>query len=282
MAYDHAGELPLLVDIFSPVRPASATPTPTPVLLVYHGGALILGDRKLLDPAFDVDNWVGARGWTLLSFDYRLLPDVTLLDINEDILKTEHFVLHKLTDTLTALGKPAVDLSQVAVGGGSAGGYIALQAGHLFRELRVRVVAAMYPMTFAFRSFWAEEHPDSRALAEFIPYDWQGSFWRMAFRSDALPADLPSEQRRLLPALNVSAEYPPTIIVHGTADDSVPMEDSDDVIAALAAAGVEHKYVRVEGRDHAWDLLAPDDNTAQAAWTQIADFVLAHMNVKHQ
>ena len=312
VAYGNAGNQPLLADIYTASTPPNDG-APKPLYLFFHGGCLIFGDRKTFPPVYLIKELVVSRGWTFVSFDYRLLPEATLEDINDDLLAVEQFVLHKLSGELAKLQLPTADLTKVVVSGASAGGYCALQGGHLWKELKPRAVVAAYPMTFTRLDWYAQPHPEARPQAAFLPAvideaaveqlltnkgarisayplgDWKqprfalyrllinrGQYWRLLFGSDAAPAELPPAKQRLLPALNVTASYPPTLLVHGAADTTVPVGESDDVAKTLAAAGVEHDYVRVEGREHGLDALPVGDDVA-AARQAIVDFALRHM-----
>src|SRR5207249_881926 len=54
----------------------------------------------------------------------------------------------------------------------------------------------------------------------------------------------PSERAKLdpyCPVRNISAEYPPILMIHGTNDDDVPYERSTDMAEALAKHGVPHE-----------------------------------------
>jgi dipeptidyl aminopeptidase/acylaminoacyl peptidase len=43
------------------------------------------------------------------------------------------------------------------------------------------------------------------------------------------------------------------LLIHGTEDRWVPIEQSEELARALAAAGVTHRLVRVEGARHGFD-----------------------------
>ena len=43
---------------------------------------------------------------------------------------------------------------------------------------------------------------------------------------------------------------PPTIIVHGTEDESVPYENSKIIVQKLNAAGVKNQLITIEGAGH--------------------------------
>ena len=49
---------------------------------------------------------------------------------------------------------------------------------------------------------------------------------------------------------NVSPEYPPTLLVHGTEDTDVPYQSSADMAKALARSQVRHELVTVVGAGH--------------------------------
>ena len=102
----------------------------------------------------------------------------------------------------------------------------------------------------------------------------RGQYWRTAFGTDALPANMPANKQRLLPALNLSPSFPPTILLHGTADSTIAVSESEAMVAALTAAGVEHSFVQVVGKEHGFDIgQGPDIVAAEKA---LVDFVLAH------
>jgi dipeptidyl aminopeptidase/acylaminoacyl peptidase len=60
----------------------------------------------------------------------------------------------------------------------------------------------------------------------------------------------PNDLAKIDPILNVSKQWPPTAIVHGTADTTIPMRLSKDLEAKLKACGVTTKFVEVEGEPH--------------------------------
>jgi dipeptidyl aminopeptidase/acylaminoacyl peptidase len=53
-----------------------------------------------------------------------------------------------------------------------------------------------------------------------------------------------------MPVKNVTAEYPPTILIHGTADTDVPYEQSVMMAAEFDKHGVEHRLISLENGEH--------------------------------
>ena len=52
------------------------------------------------------------------------------------------------------------------------------------------------------------------------------------------------------PVRNLTADYPPTMLLHGTADTDVAYHESADMAAGLAKQGVQHELITVEGGEH--------------------------------
>lgn len=59
--------------------------------------------------------------------------------------------------------------------------------------------------------------------------------------------------RKWNPIDHLTKDFPPTVILHGTGDTMVPVEESRRVAEKLRGLGVEVKIVEEEGQQHAWD-----------------------------
>src|SRR6185503_5219786 len=53
-----------------------------------------------------------------------------------------------------------------------------------------------------------------------------------------------------MPAHNVTADYPPTLLIHGTKDTDVPYEQSVMMAEALKKNGVAHELVTIPDAEH--------------------------------
>ncbi len=67
-------------------------------------------------------------------------------------------------------------------------------------------------------------------------------------------AEQPDLYRSASPIEYVSPGDPPTLILHGTVDDVVPVGQSDLLAAKLAQANIPYIYDRLPGWPHAMDL----------------------------
>ena len=76
--------------------------------------------------------------------------------------------------------------------------------------------------------------------------------------------------RQISPVYHVSADDPPTLIIHGDADILVPIQQAELILDKLKSAGVETKLVVKKGAGHGWADLLKDMST-------IADWFDAHL-----
>jgi dipeptidyl aminopeptidase/acylaminoacyl peptidase len=63
--------------------------------------------------------------------------------------------------------------------------------------------------------------------------------------------------RDLSPIHRIDRLRAPLLVVHGNEDTNVPVEEAEQVVAALAARGIEHRYLLFEGEGH--ELLATEN-----------------------
>jgi acetyl esterase/lipase len=114
--YKTVGDVQVQADVYRPddgkVRP---------VVVWLHGGALIVGSRA--DVPGDLLALCRAEGYVLVSFDYRLAPEVKLPAIIDDLRDAFRWLREQGPKLFHA------DPARVAVTGGSAGGYLTLMTG---------------------------------------------------------------------------------------------------------------------------------------------------------
>ena len=128
--YKKIGDLEIQADVYRPAGEGVC-----PAVMWIHGGALILGHRGGLR-AEHRQRYLDA-GFAVVSIDYRLAPETKLPGILEDIQDAYRW--------LRAEGPRLfrIDPDRIAVAGGSAGGYLTLAAGYLFRP-RPRALVSFY------------------------------------------------------------------------------------------------------------------------------------------
>ena len=80
-----------------------------------------------------------------------------------------------------------------------------------------------------------------------------------------VPGASAAEQAAYLPEQQADAKDPPVLILHGTADTTVDIQQSKDMATALAKAKVDHELIIVAGAPHTFDL-----HPKGSGWTRTA------------
>ncbi len=275
------------------VYPAATRSGPTPVIVWIHGGALIYGSRKGIHPA-QLELYAQA-GYTVVSIDYRLAPESKLPAIVEDVQDAIGWV--------RAAGPSlfAADPERLAVVGHSAGGYLTLMAGCSVQP-RPQALVAFYgygdivgdwyskPDPFYCQQPLVSEEESGRgvrgpAISELYElYEGKDKFY-LYLRQHGLwplevggrdPAIEPSFFEPYCPVRNVSADYPPTLMLHGDRDTDVPYEQSMLMAEELARHGVEHELITVPGGPHGFDF-DMDNALVQDTFGRALTFLAHHL-----
>ncbi len=127
----------ILLDIYTPSELSErSVPDTDPILLFFHAGGLTSFNRKTLSP--HLVQSVLRRGWTLVSADYRLLPQASGPDLWDDVKDAYEFVLMRLPNILhnsSASRGPqmARKARRIIIGGASAGWWFLPPLGFLVK-----------------------------------------------------------------------------------------------------------------------------------------------------
>lgn len=280
------------VEIKADVYPAQGK-GPHPVLVWIHGGALISGERGGIDRSFLAR--LAQAGYVMVSIDYRLAPETKLPEIIADLKDAYRWVHDKGPELFQA------DPHRIAVGGGSAGGYLTLMTGF-----------CVTPTPRALVSFWGygdikgdwytkpdpyyskqpavskEEAykavgPDvitgtytRNNRGRFYLYCRQNGLWTREVAGYDREKD-PHGVDQFCPILNVTAKYPPTFLIHGTADTDVPFAQSDSMAKELTKKGVPNEFLAIKGMGHGFGRRT--DGHSQGAYEQVMQFLEKHNGI---
>jgi acetyl esterase/lipase len=221
-------------DLYRPARrPARVR---SPAVVVIHGGGWTSGD-KAHQREVNIAVNLAREGFVALSINYALCTagKVTWPQNLYDC-KTAVRWLRQNAERLQ------VDAEHIGVIGGSAGGHL----------------AALVAVTGA-----ADGLDPTGPYAEFscrvqCAVDLYGPIDLLSYRD--LPMfgktrrEAPELYRAASPSTYVNRGNAPILILHGTADRSVDVEQSRRFAAALEKAGASHELVLVEGAPHTFDL----------------------------
>jgi len=245
-----------------------------PVVVWIHGGALVAGNRSQVRVRPEVLGRYLAAGFVVVSIDYRLAPETKLPEIVADVIDAFAWVR---TEGPVLFG---ADPTRVVAAGHSAGGYLALMTGLCVDPPPV-AIASVYgygdiagpwysrPDPFycgqpavgeaeaaaAIGDRETSGSPFTEARARLYLYYRQHGLWPREITGVDPEAD-PAAFAPWCPDRNVTAAFPPTILLHGTADTDVPHTLSITMAERLAAAGVEHELILIGSAPHGFDVKA--------------------------
>jgi acetyl esterase/lipase len=233
--YGRVGERPLKLDLFMPEKISR----PVPGLIFIHGGAWAGGSRDMYR-YYTVR--YAQRGYVCATISYRFYREAPYPAAVQDAKCAVRWLR-------ASAAQYHVDPDKIGVVGGSAGGHLAMMVGyssdvpelegdggHHDVSSRVQTVVNFYGPTDLTTPFAKK----SKAVRQFLgdkPYEEAKTIYEQAS-----------------PLMHLTKDDPPTLIIHGTIDDVVPIDQADALARKLKELGVPHVYDRLEGWPHALDV----------------------------
>ena len=236
------------LDLYLPNGPARSD---RPAVVFIHGGGFTGGDKAEYRSA-SVSADLARAGYVVVSCNYVLGPK-SKEGVWPQNIKDCRDAVRWVRAHAKELG---VNPDKIAVAGGSAGGYLALMVGlsddktgpggdaQATVSAKVSAVIDMYGV---------------------VNFSKHGK--------GEVPGVSAAEQAAYLPENQCDPLDPPVLILHGTADTTVDIQQSKDMAAALAKAKVDHEFLIVDGAPHTFDL-----HPKGKGWTRTASRRLANGN----
>jgi acetyl esterase/lipase len=281
--YKKVGDLEIKADVYRPddeqVRP---------VVVWIHGGALINGHRAGVSGR--VKQWALDSGYALVSIDYRLAPETQLPEIIRDVEDAFAWIRRDGPKLFH------IDPARLAVSGGSAGGYLTLVSG--FRvEPKPRVLVAFWGYGDLVGDWYSKPSPHPRHHGTKLSHEEAyaqvsgppvsdsrerkgngGAFYQHCRQHGSWPKAVsgwdphtePGKFYPLMPVKNVDGKYPPTVMIHGTADTDVPYEQSVMMKQAFEQHAVPHELLSIPDGEHG--LAGGDPKIIDAAYKKAFAF----------
>lgn len=240
-----AGREPVDVIIYRPTRHSTDRATPSPAIVLMHGGGFVMGTA---DSYHDVCSQFAADlGIVVVSVDYRLAPEHPFPAPLEDCYTA-------LAWTHTHAADLGVDPARIAVGGHSAGGGLAAslaQLAHDRGEVPVCFQLLVYPKLDD-RTVLRADHAGRGAAV------WSPSANEFGWRS-YLGHEVSAHEQHPYAAAARRADLsglPPAWI--GVGDLDLFHDEDLEYAARLREAGVECDLHVVPGMYHAAERMRPD------------------------
>lgn len=249
----------LTLDVFTPTKNANGAG----VIWCVSGGWF--SSPFSINPAW-MDEFT-KRGYTVFAVVHGSQPKFTIPEILGDMHRATRFVRYHAKEY-------GIDPDRIGISGGSAGGHLSLMQGMAGDHgdpkakdpidrvsSRVQAVACFYPPT----DFLNYGKPGEDALGRGVLKNYKAPFmfreYDKATRAFVLITDeekFKSIGRMMSPINHVTADDPPTLIIHGDADKLVPIQQAEIIVAKLKEAGVPADLVTKKGAVHGWPNIQQD------------------------
>jgi acetyl esterase/lipase len=197
-------------------------------------------------------------GYTLFTINHRATPRFAYPAPVLDAQRAVRFVRYHAT-------RYGIDSARIGAIGGSSGGHLVTMLGVLDGEGDPDDESPINRLSAKVQCVVARAAP---ALFEPGQRDVRALFLEAVLRPDASPGSIEARRaREASPLTHISPGDPPFFLIHGEADDVVPIRFSEAMYAALHQAGVPVRFRRVPGSGHGPGILRTPRLAAEiVAW----------------
>lgn len=238
----------LTMDVFEPAEKNRAA-----VILIVSGG--FYSSKEAVNPA--LARRFTDRGYTVFAVVHGSQPRYVIPEIQEDLHRSVRFIRHHAA-------RWGVDPQKFGATGGSAGGHLSLvlatQGGPGAADAKdpvdressaVQAAACFFPPTDFLN--WGEPGDVQVGIGR-VGRQFYGAFGARSDRDETREA----YGREISPLYFVTARMAPALIIHGDADQLVPIYQAELFAAKAKAAGATCEVVVREGKDHGWPGMEAD------------------------
>lgn len=209
-----------------------------PAVVFIHGGGWKQGNPDQMMP---LARYFATRGAVGISVQYRLAKErggTTIYDCLADCKSAVRYIRANAA-------KMGIDPNQIALGGDSAGGHLAAAVGILrdFDDAKddsnvscvPNAMILLNPVVDMTTVPWLKEVPGY-----------------VAGSSSETPAE---RLKGMSPIAEIRKNLPPVLLMHGTADKVVPIEQAERFDKEYVKAGNTCKFISMDGVDHAFAIV---------------------------
>lgn len=203
-----------------------------PLVLVIHGGGWDSGDSQQLP---ELNEFLAFKGYNVASINYRLAPAYRYNDQIGDVKEALAFLKNSKEQL-------KFDTSRIVLLGRSAGGQLALQAAYTWQDKDIKGVISFYAPADMVWGYSVPGNPrilDSRRVL--CNYIGGGCDVMKEKYVEASPME------------SVTADAPPTLLLHGRPDVMVAFEHSIRLNEKLNKTKVLHYLVDLPWATHGYD-----------------------------
>ena len=229
VVYGHKDGLAMTFDVYTPAEGANGAG----VLFMVSGGwfstwAPPENFIPVFTPLLD-------KGFTVFAVRHGSSPKYVVPEAVEDVRRAVRFIRLHAEDY-------GISADRLGVFGGNAGGHLSLMLGNasdegdsaspdevLQQSSRVAAVVAIYPPTDL--RLWVPNRPDNIKSIVALDFD-------------------PELADDVSPLVHASEDDPPTLMIHGTMDEIVPISHSEHLQAEFEKLNVTSELMVIDGAGH--------------------------------
>lgn len=272
----------LLCDVWQPAEDV----TPSGLAFIYlHGSAWYFLDKDLGTRPFFAH--LAAQGHVIMDAAYRHAPETDMMGMVHDVKRAIAWMKQHA-------GAYGVNPDCIVVGGGSAGGHLALLAAYTERDAlftpeelegidtKACAVISLYgPAHLEAMYYHTNQHLTTREIPgrpkKNVPTEMPGwirksmgaDYYRLGFDKGfenagsfapllgGHPDECPEIYERFSPVMHVHEDCPPTLLIHGDHDLMAPVKSTRELFTRLRNANVPVVMHIFPQTDHAFDLQLP-------------------------
>jgi acetyl esterase/lipase len=229
-----------LLDVVLPDAPGAGRP----ILVQIHGGGWMIGDKR--EQGGPLMTHLASRGWVCFAINYRLAPKAAFPAHIVDVKRSIAWIRAHANDY-------GADPGFLCVTGGSAGGHLtaltalsqndpAFQPGFESADTSVSAAVPFYGVyDFLDRAKIRGKQAMTEMMAKYV--------------FQIRPEDNPELWDSLCPQVRVSADAPPFLVVQGTHDTLVFVEEAREFVRALREKSrAPVHYLELRGAQHAFEI----------------------------
>ncbi len=233
--YGNVNGRPLLLDLYQPQERSG----PLPGIVLIHGGGWSSGQRsdyKYYCVRFPL------MGYVVATVSYRFVNEAVFPACVEDVKCAVRWMRANAD-------KYGINPEAIAAIGGSAGGHLAMMLGYSAGVAELEGRGGQGEYSSAVQAVVDLYGPVDMTLEEF-----HENKTLLAFFGGKHFNEIPDQYRLASPNTHLKKGMPPTLIIHGTDDDTVPVSQADLLEARLKELDCPYEYLRLKGYPHTLDI----------------------------
>ncbi|KAA3618907.1 MAG: alpha/beta hydrolase [Calditrichaeota bacterium] len=248
IVYKKVDSLDLQLDIYQPAE----IDAPRPAIIFIHGGSWNWGERSdylvyLVDFA--------ERGWITATVTYRLRKQALFPAAVEDVKCAVKWIKKHAAEY-------NIDPDNMALVGGSAGAHLAMLTAFTAGTQDFSQDCGDDSLTTAVKALVDIYGPED------LTVEYATSNKNVQKFLGGTIEEIPAIYQTASPGNYVTKNAPPTLILHGSIDTLVPIEQSENLYAKMQKLGIPVEFYPLPGWPHAMDLALHPNRYMQYRMTE--------------